>query len=117
MCGPEELRVKIAIITPYYKESREAIERCIESVKQQTIKSDHFLISDGNPQFFLDNIGVRHIKLDVPHGDYGNTPRGICAQLAISEGYCGLAFLDADNWYDSNHVQVCIEAAKPDAGG
>jgi hypothetical protein len=57
-------------------------------------------------------MGVRHIKLDVSHGDYGNTPRGIGAQLAISEGYCGVAFLDADNWYDSDHVQVCIEAAK-----
>ena len=104
--------MKIGVITPYYKESRETIERCIDSVKQQTIKSDHFLISDGYPHFFLDSIGVRHIKLDISHGDYGCTPRGIGAQLAISEGYCGVALLDADNWYDSDHVEVCIEAAK-----
>jgi glycosyltransferase involved in cell wall biosynthesis len=104
--------MKVAIITPYHKESREAIERCIASVQQQTINSDHFLISDGHPQAFLDNIGVRHIKLDVSYGDNGNTPRGIGAQLAISEGYNGVAFLDADHWYESDHVQVCIEAAK-----
>ena len=104
--------MKIAIITPYYQESRETIERCLASVRQQTIKSDHFLISDGHPQAFLDNIGVRHIKLDVSHGDSGNTPRGIGAQLAISEAYDGVAFLDVDNWYDSDHVQVCIESAK-----
>ena len=104
--------MKIAIITPYYQESRETIERCLASVRQQTIKSDHFLISDGHPQAFLDNIGVRHVKLDVSHGDSGNTPRGIGAQLAISEAYDGVAFLDADNWYDSDHVQVCIESAR-----
>jgi hypothetical protein len=60
---------------------------------------------------------VRHIRLDKAHGDYGNTPRGVGALLAISEGYDGIGFLDADNWLEPDHVESCLAAARttPDA--
>ena len=102
---------KIAVITPYYKEPMDQMERCLLSVREQTVAADHFLISDGHPQSWLDLTGVRHIRLGKSHGDYGNTPRGIGAQLAISEDYDAVCFLDADNWYDKNHVQLCLQAA------
>lgn len=102
---------KVAVITPYYKEPIDQMERCLLSVRQQTVAADHFLISDGHPQSWLDLTGVRHIRLGKSHGDYGNTPRGIGAQLAISEDYDAICFLDADNWYDKDHVQVCLQAA------
>jgi hypothetical protein len=69
------------------------------------------LISDGYPQDWLDSIGVRHLRLGVTHNDVGNMPRGIGALLAISEGYKGIGFLDADNWYDHDHVEQCCAAA------
>jgi hypothetical protein len=101
---------RYAIITPYYKEVRPTIERCIESVRRQSVATDHFLIADGFPQSWIDDEGVRHFKLDRAHGDYGNTPRGVGALIAIAEEYDGIGFLDADNWLDDNHVQACIEA-------
>jgi hypothetical protein len=103
--------MKIAVISAYYKEEPELLERCLNSVKDQTVKCDHFFISDGHPQEWLKNSGVRHIELGKSHNDYGNTPRGIGAQIAISEGYEAICFLDSDNWYDKNHVEHCLESA------
>jgi hypothetical protein len=37
-------------VTPYYKETRTCLERCIASVKQQTMRADHILVADGFPQ-------------------------------------------------------------------
>lgn len=107
--------MRYAIVTPYYKESRQLLERCIDSVRAQTIAADHILVADGHPQDWIDGAGVRHIRLDRAHGDYGNTPRGIGAVLAIAEQYDGLGLLDADNWLDARHVEHCLathDAAK-----
>lgn len=98
---------RFAVITPYFKETPEVLKRCVDSVKQQSIKADHFLVADGCPQDWVDRAGVRHLRLDTAHKDCGNTPRGIGALLAISEGYKGIGFLDADNWYDCDHVEQC----------
>ena len=103
--------MKIAVISAYFKEETELLERCLKSVKEQTIRCDHFFISDGHPQEWLKNSDVRHIELGKSHNDYGNTPRGIGAQIAISEGYEAICFLDSDNWIDSNHVEHCLESA------
>ena len=107
---------KFAVVTPYFKEAKPLLERCIGSVKRQTLKADHILVSDGHPQAWLDGTGTRHIRLDRAHDDFGNTPRGIGAQLAISEGYQGIAFLDADNWFDDDHLEVCCRAAESLSG-
>src|SRR4029078_2171531 len=69
------------------------------------------LVSDGFPQDWLDQADVRHIRLGRSHRDYGNTPRGIGALLAVSEGYEGIGRLDAANWYESFHVEECCRAA------
>lgn len=100
-----------AIITPYYKEERRLLERCIDSVRNQTLRTDHFLVADGFPQDWIDTAGVRHLKLDRNHADNGNTPRGVGALLAIAEGYSAIGLLDADNWYSPDHVEACLSAA------
>lgn len=105
-------RPRYLVVTPYYKEDRGLLERCINSVKNQTVAIDHLLVADGFPQDWIDAAGVRHVKLDRSHGDYGNTPRGIGAVLAISEGYDGFCFCDADNWLEPNHVALCIHIAE-----
>jgi hypothetical protein len=101
---------RFAVITPYYKEERSVLERSMASVRGQTLKADHFLVADGFPQEWIDAEGVRHIKLDLAHGDYGNVARGTAALLAAAEGYDGIGFLDADNWFDSDHVEACVAA-------
>ena len=100
------------VITPYYAESREKLERCIDSVRRQSIKTDHILVADGIPQDWLDGKQVRHIRLDRTHSDFGSTPRGLGALMAVTEGYKGIAFLDADNWFAENHIEHCLAAAE-----
>lgn len=101
---------RIAVVTPYYKESRELIERCLASVRAQTMAAQHIVVADGHGQDWLDAAGVRHIRLDRSHADYGNTPRSIGGQLAAAEGFDGIAFLDADNWFEPDHIATCVEA-------
>jgi len=113
---PAESADKIAIITPYYKETPAMLERCINSVSRQTRVADHFMIADGFPQDWIDRLpGVRHIKLDRSHANAGNTPRAIGAMLAIGENYTAIGMLDADNWLEPNHVEVCLAAAETTA--
>lgn len=98
--------VKVGVVTPYYGEGEGVLRRCIESVKVQdaglTIK--HYLIADGVERDWVRNVhGVVDVRL--PHfGDYGNTPRCVGAALAQRDGCDALCFLDADNWYEPDHI-------------
>lgn len=108
---------RYAIITPYHKENRHLLQRAINSVKNQSVPTDHFLIADGFAQEWIDRERVRHLKLDREHGYGGNTPRGVDALIAIAEEYDGIGMLDADNLLDGDHVQTCTEAADSYDGG
>jgi glycosyltransferase involved in cell wall biosynthesis len=103
---------RCVIVTPYYREPRSLIERCIRSVQRQSVYADHFVVADGFPQGWINLMNVRHIQLDLSHGDYGGTPRSIGAMLAISEGYDAIACLDADNWLEPDHVEHCLHTAR-----
>lgn len=103
---------RYCVITPYYKEEVWMLRRCIESVRRQTVPVDHILVADGFPQDWLTAERIRHITLDQPHRDYGDFARGVGALMAVAEKYDAITFLDADNWYDDDHVQCCLEVAK-----
>lgn len=104
--------MKVAIITPYYKESRAMLERCLQSVRLQDMAVTHFVIADGYPQDWIDAVGVRHLRLDRAHADFGNTPRSVGGILAASEGYDAIGFIDADNWLEPDHASSCLQAAE-----
>jgi Glycosyl transferase family 2 len=106
----DDLR-RTLIVTPYYKESRAKLERCIASVSAQTYRPDHLLVADGYPVDWIETAGVRHLRLDRAHGDFGNTPRALGMMIGIAERYDAIALLDADNWYESDHVERCWSAA------
>lgn len=106
--------MKVAVVTPYYNESLATMIRCTNSVAAQTYPCEHYLVAD-SPACNCDTSFkvARHIVLGQPHKDYGNTPRGIGALLAISEGADAVCFLDADNSYDPDHVETCVALAGP----
>ena len=105
-------RRRYAVVTPYHRESRDMLRRCLDSVTRQTVAADHFVVADGFPQDWIDGEPVRHLRLDRAHGDNGNTPRGIGALLAAAERYDAIALLDADNWLEPEHVEACLAAAR-----
>jgi hypothetical protein len=43
-------QTRFAIVTPYDRESGATLNRCLPSVKAQTVKCDHFLVADGFAQ-------------------------------------------------------------------
>jgi len=104
--------MKVAVITPYFREPLQLLLRCCRSVTTQTYDCTHFMVADGFPKQELDSYPIRHIVLPRAHGDNGNTPRAVGGMCAIAEGFEALAYLDADNWYDPHHVSTTIELAE-----
>jgi hypothetical protein len=101
--------LRVAVITPYFREPLEQLEQCCRSVQEQTYPCTHFLVSDGSPWQQVRGWPGEHILLPRPHADGGNTPRGIGAISAIKLDYDAIAFLDADNWFYPSHVQAMVE--------
>ena len=69
--------MKVAVITPYYQESKEVLMRCLNSVvKQNYFGIHHFVVADGleNRQDLITRPGMSHLA--VPRcNDFGDTPR------------------------------------------
>jgi glycosyltransferase involved in cell wall biosynthesis len=103
---PNSLRV--AVVTPYYRETPEILRHCHDSVRTQTYTCDHFLVADGFPQSEARNWTAQHLVLARSHSDNGNTPRAIGSLSAMNQGYDAIAFLDADNWYYPNHIETMV---------
>ena len=106
-------QVRVAIVTPYYREDDEILSACLESVRKQTHAScRHFVVSDGHPNALVDTFDVSHIRLPEAHGDNGNFARCLGALAAMAEGFDAIAFLDADNWYQPDHIarMVALQA-------
>ena len=100
---------RIAVITPYFKESLDVLRQCHESVLAQGPQVDHFMVADGHPVNEVATWNVRHVVLPSAHDDGGSTPRGLGSMLADSEGYDFVAYLDADNWYQPGHLASLLE--------
>ena len=62
--------MKVAVVTPYYRESDAVLKVCLDSVRDQSHKDcRHFLVSDGFPNPLVDAYDTTHIKLPAGHGD------------------------------------------------
>jgi glycosyltransferase involved in cell wall biosynthesis len=104
-------QVRVAVVTPYFKEPLEKLRRCHESVLGQTHPCTHVLVADGHPREDVAGWG-EHITLPVSHGDYGNTPRAIGGLSALSRGFDAVAYLDADCWYAPEHIATGLAMVK-----
>ncbi len=104
--------MKVAVITPYYKEPIGTLRRCHDSVAAQTYPSTHFMIADGHAVPELLDWPVEHIVLTQAHGDVGNTPRSIGAISALNRGFDAVAYLDADNWYHPEHIESLVRTVQ-----
>jgi glycosyltransferase involved in cell wall biosynthesis len=103
--------MKVAVVTPYYREPIEKLRRCHDSVMAQTRACTHFMVADGFARDEIDDWDVQHIRLPLGHADFGNTPRCLGALSALNQGFDGFAYLDADNWYHPEHAESLVEAA------
>lgn len=103
--------MKVAVITPYFKEPLELLQRCHASVAAQTHPDVvHVMIADGHPRAEVGAWPVRHLPLGFSNGDFGDTPRLLGAAVAAREGAEAIAFLDADNTYEPDHIEIMLQA-------
>jgi hypothetical protein len=88
---PFDEALRVAVITPYHREELEILQKCHESVRQQTYPCAHYMVADGFPRQEIAIWPVEHIILSQPHSDSGNTPRGIGSFSAMNQGYDAIA--------------------------
>ena len=98
--------LRVAVITPYYRESLEMLQFCHDSVRTQTYPCTHFLVADGHARPEISGWAVQHLILPQAHGDDGNTPRCLGSLSAMKQGFDVITYLDADNWYYPNHIDA-----------
>lgn len=99
--------LKVAVVTPYYKEPAAILRRCMESVQAQNHPHvAHYMVADGVPQpeTMAGWPQVRHITLPNGHANFGSTPRGIGALCALADGFDVVCFLDVDNLFLPDHA-------------
>src|SRR5690349_5897356 len=97
--------MRVAVVTPYYKEPLAVLRRCVDSVKAQQIACAHIMVADGHPRPEIEDWGVeQHVKLPLSHADDGDTPRLIGTGMAHAQGFDAVCWLDADNWFEAEHV-------------
>ena len=100
--------MKVAVVTPYYETPSDWLHQCHRSVRAQTHPCTHILIADGEPIETVDKFDALHLTSIGPNNDYGNTARAIGSIAAIRQGFDAICYLDADNWYQLDHVKRMV---------
>ncbi|WP_430912574.1 glycosyltransferase [Methylobacterium sp. sgz302541] len=100
--------MQIALVTPYYKEDLAEIRQGHESVLAQDMPCRHIIVADGFAKPEIDAWDCEHIVLPNAHEDKGDFARGMGALHAVHAGAEFVAFLDADNWVEPNHMSSLI---------
>ncbi len=101
--------MRIAVVTPYFRESAEVLRRCLSSVQSHGIPVDHVLVADGHPQDWVEaEPGVSHIVLRTGAADFGDTPRSVGFVVAMRREYDIIQFLDADNFLMAGHFDAVL---------
>jgi glycosyltransferase involved in cell wall biosynthesis len=104
--------MKVAVITPYYREDLNTLARCHQSVVNQTHKGvKHFMVADGHARDYVDEWGCEHVKLPSCN-DTGDTPRVVGYAVAAAQGYDAICLLDADCWLEPDHIQTLVDVMK-----
>lgn len=104
----DPMKLKVAVITPYWRTPIGWLRQCHESVRQQTYPCTHILVADGTPEAEIDSWDAQHVRLPNCHADNGDTPRAIGSLEAIGQGFDAIAYLDSDNWFQPDHIESLV---------
>ena len=99
---------RFSVVVPTYNRAH-YIGAALDSVLAQTVPCTHVLVADGFPKPVVDEWDVRHMVLPDGHRDGGNIPRVLGGISALNHGFDAVAFLDADNWYQPDHLERMID--------
>ncbi|MEO5700277.1 MAG: hypothetical protein ABIS17_12740 [Casimicrobiaceae bacterium] len=100
---------RVAVITPYWRESSDILARCAASVRAQTIPPAlHIFVADGHAQDVVDGWNVTHLRLPSRTANSGDTPRAVGGRVAVDAGCAVVAYLDADNAWRPRHLESLL---------
>lgn len=100
------------VITP--TTGKDTVNQAIESVKAQTIKTEHLLVIDGikknkwYPMSEVDQV----VALPENIGGGGWYGHRVYAAMPLMVNADYILFLDEDNWFEPNHVETLIAKIK-----
>lgn len=106
----------ISIIVPVYN-AQKYIKRCVESIVNQTYKDwELFLIDDGSKDesgTICDQLAKSDSRIQVFHTENQGASAARNRGLDEATGEY-VTFVDADDWIETNHLQVLIDQVLPD---
>ena len=113
--------MRVMVITPTTGKS--TVVQAIESVANQTVKTEHLIVVDGNDAWEkleaygdLFKYGVtkqlRSITLPENVGGGGWYGHRVYAAMPLMVNADYILFLDEDNWFEPNHVETMIAKIK-----
>ena len=101
--------MRVAVVTPRFREPRQWFQQCLDSVRDQTYPCTHIVVNDGADRGPSNSEHVQVIDLPVSLGFIGDPARAIGSVSAVAQGFDAIAWLDADNWYSSNHIGSLVK--------
>jgi glycosyltransferase involved in cell wall biosynthesis len=100
--------MRVMVITP--TTGKDTLEKAIESVKTQTIETEHLVVSDG---VYMDPPDVSYfMALPENVGGKGWYGHRVYAAMPLMVNADYILFLDEDNWFEPNHVETMINKIK-----
>lgn len=109
---------KISVIVPCYK-TENYLDRCIESIIGQTLQDiEVILVDDGSPDrvpAMCDEWAAKDARIKVIHQQNSGQGSARNAGLDIAKGEY-VAFVDSDDWIDSDAYRAAFEEVERDNG-
>ena len=103
---------RIMVITP--TTGKDTVVKAIDSVRNQTIPTEHLIVLDGVEENILRMKSEREKVIKLPENVGGNGWYGhrVYAAMPLMVNADYILFLDEDNWFEPNHVETMIAKIK-----
>ena len=106
---------RIMVITP--TTGKHTLYKAIESVQNQTIKTEHLIVLDGQEAWNKvrttpSNYNCKWMMLPENVGGNGWYGHRVYAAMPLMVNADYILFLDEDNWFEPNHVETMINKIK-----
>ncbi|MBV8511554.1 MAG: glycosyltransferase family 2 protein [Xanthobacteraceae bacterium] len=100
-CSP-----RVAVVTPFCNEPPDWLAQAQRSIAAQTYPCDHIMVGDAAS--VVPPLPATVVNLPTCVADFGDTPRAVGSFYAVGLGYDAIAYLDADNWFDPEHIASLV---------
>lgn len=105
---------RIMVITP--TTGKNTLEKAVQSVANQTVKTEHLIVEDGIEADVLLDLSLtpnaRIMTLPENVGGNGWYGHRVYAAMPLMVNADYILFLDEDNWFEPNHVETMIAKIK-----